>query len=165
MKRHSSNSPLLLNRKAWNDPLREILRWLSGFLSKYLVPKRLVPFTVDSLGFWKHVDNDTRSGKRGTTVIMKKTRNSTVKMSFLVRNLSPRDLSRGTVSWRTPISDVQLICVRLSQAVAYREQNIGEKLSVRNLRRTNTIWVPKIPTKEMPCYTVYEYCCLNAWAS
>ena len=64
---------------------------------------------------------------------MKMTRSRTVKMSFLVRNLSPRKLNRGRVRWRTPISDVQQICVRLRPSCCiYRELNLGTGLVVFN---------------------------------
>ena len=71
--------------------MRVILRWISTFPSMYSLARRRVPFVEDSLGFSKHVGIEKTSGKRGARVVMKKTRSSTDKMSFLARNLSPRN--------------------------------------------------------------------------
>ena len=56
-----SNSSFLRNRKASDDPLREILRWISTFPGMNSVPSRRVPFAEDSLGFAKHVGNEKTS--------------------------------------------------------------------------------------------------------
>ena len=93
--------------------MREILWWISTIPGMNSVPSRRVPFAEDSLGFPKHVGNEKTSGNSGARVVMNKTGSSTDKMSFLARNLSPRNPNRGRVRWRTPISDVQLICARL----------------------------------------------------
>ena len=46
-----SNSSFLRNRKASDDPLREILRWISTFPSMYPVARKRVPFVEDSPDF------------------------------------------------------------------------------------------------------------------
>ena len=136
-----SISSFLRNRKTSDDPFREISWWISTFPGMYSVPRRRVPFAEDSLGFAKHVGNEKTSGKRGARVVMNKTRSITDKISFLARNLSPRKLNRGRVRWRTPISDVQLICARLRPSCCIKRAEYSLK---------TTKPLPKKTTKPLP---------------
>ena len=80
-------------------------------LSKYSVETTcLVGFTVDSLVVTKHVGSDTASGKRGARLVRKRNRSSTVRISFLARNRSPRNKNKGTNKFWTPKSDAKPIC-------------------------------------------------------